>query len=76
MKSGEVMNDEKSQAADADSEMVRLTISLRPTSYSHVMAMAKRNRVSAAWVIREAVDEYIAKDVPLFRHANATVSPQ
>lgn len=46
--------------------MHRLTISIRPDTHDSVVRMAQKNRVSAAWIIREAIEDYLNKDVPLF----------
>lgn len=39
---------------------VRLTVSLPPDDYERVRDLAERMRVSLAWVVREAVTEYMA----------------
>src|SRR5207302_9102135 len=48
-----------------DKETVRLTVSLPKKSLIRVSAIADQMGVSAAWVIRKAVDEYVNRDVPL-----------
>ena len=76
MNSGEPMKKLKGQCADHDSEMVRLTVSLRPNSYSTLIAIAKRKRVSAAWVIREAADEYLTQNAPLLQKEKINEEPR
>lgn len=44
----------------------RITITLPPEHYQHVVWMAKKKRVSASWIVRDAVDKYLAEDAPLF----------
>jgi len=44
----------------------RITITLPPEHYEHVVWMAKNKRVSASWIVRDAVAKYLAEDMPLF----------
>jgi len=44
----------------------RLSISLSTTQYREVSRLASQKRVSVAWVIRDAVEDYLAKHEPLF----------
>lgn len=44
----------------------RITISLPPESYDQVIRIAGRKKVSASWVVRDAVEQYLAADIPLF----------
>lgn len=41
----------------------RLTVTLGEGDYSEVCQLAERNDVSAAWVIRRAIQQYL-KDIP------------
>jgi len=68
--SGDPMKKLKDRCTDHDSEMVRLTVSLRTDSYYTLVAIAKRKRVSAAWVIREAADEYLTQNATLLQQRN------
>lgn len=45
---------------------VRANASLPPDVYRTLCDIAKQKKVSVAWVIREAVDQYIAAQWPLF----------
>jgi len=56
----------ESQAESDAKKAVRITVSLPPESYETVLRMAKNKKVSAAWVVRDAVDKYLAADQPLF----------
>jgi Arc/MetJ-type ribon-helix-helix transcriptional regulator len=44
----------------------RITVTLPPEHYEHVLRVAKRKRVSASWVVRDAVERYLADEMPLF----------
>jgi hypothetical protein len=44
----------------------RITITLPPEHYEHVVWMAQKKRVSASWIVRDAVAKYLAEDMPLF----------
>lgn len=44
----------------------RITITLPPEDYGQVLQLAKKKRVSASWVVRDAVAKYLAEDMPLF----------
>lgn len=43
----------------------RITVTIPPQDYAAVRSMAKNKKVSAAWIVRDAVEKYIAG------HANA-----
>jgi hypothetical protein len=47
--------------------MVRLTVSLPKAVLSRVNIIADQMEVSAGWVIRKAVIEFVNRDIPLFR---------
>lgn len=44
---------------------VRASVSLRPDLYHTIEAIARQKRVSAAWVLRDAVENYVAAQWPL-----------
>jgi Ribbon-helix-helix protein, copG family len=46
---------------------VRLTISLPKAVLDRVKIIADQMKVSAGWVIRKAVSEFVNRDIPLFR---------
>jgi Ribbon-helix-helix protein, copG family len=46
-----------------EKQPARLTVTLDERDYSEVCQLAERNDVSAAWVIRRAVQQYL-RDVP------------
>jgi predicted DNA-binding protein len=45
---------------------VRATISFPPDVYETLEIIAKQNKVSLAWVVREAVEKYVSDKWPLF----------
>jgi metal-responsive CopG/Arc/MetJ family transcriptional regulator len=46
---------------------VRATISFPPEVYKTLEIIAKEKKVSLAWVVREAAEQYIGEKWPLFR---------
>lgn len=46
---------------------IRTTISLPTGDYEHLEQLAKRKKVSIAWVVRDAVGRYLSAELPLFR---------
>jgi hypothetical protein len=46
---------------------VRATISFPPEVYTTLEGIARQKKVSLAWVVREAAEQYIADKWPLFR---------
>jgi len=45
---------------------VRATISFPPDVYESLEIIAKEKKVSLAWVVREAAEQYIGEKWPLF----------
>lgn len=46
---------------------VRATISFPPDVYQTLEVIAKEKKVSLAWVVRDATEQYIADKWPLFK---------
>ena len=44
----------------------RISVSLSAEHYAELQRLAEQNRVSLAWVVRDAIDRYIAAEAPLF----------
>jgi Ribbon-helix-helix protein, copG family len=44
----------------------RASITFPPEMYKTIEELAKRKKVSIAWVVREAVEKYVADQWPLF----------
>jgi hypothetical protein len=49
-----------------DATSIRASISFSSEVYSSLDEIAKQKKVSLAWVVREAVDRYLAEKWPLF----------
>ena len=45
---------------------VRVSVSLNPEDYVEIKGIAKEKRVSIAWVVRDAVADYLDARTPLF----------
>ena len=48
---------------------VRLSITLPADEYLELKRLSERNRVSVAWLVRNAVTEHLQVQAPLFRQA-------
>lgn len=48
----------------------RLSVSLSPEQHNELIEMAKKNRVSVAWVVREAIDRLLKEELPLLHVGN------
>jgi len=46
---------------------VRASISFPPDVYKVLEGIAKEKKVSLAWVVREAAEQYLAQKWPLFK---------
>jgi metal-responsive CopG/Arc/MetJ family transcriptional regulator len=42
----------------------RITVSIPPQDYDVVLRMAKEKKVSASWIVRDAVERYIKGETP------------
>ena len=47
--------------------LVRITISFPPDVYQTLGEIAREKKVSLAWVVREAAEQYIGEKWPLFK---------
>jgi predicted transcriptional regulator len=45
----------------------RLSVSLSDDQYAQIAEIARNNRVSIAWVVREAVERMLTENQPLLR---------
>ena len=43
----------------------RLSVSLTAEQHRELSEIARKNRVSAAWVVREAIDRLLKEEMPL-----------
>ena len=53
-------------AKQAAAGSVRVSVSFDAVDYAEIKGIAKDKRVSAAWVVREAVASYLDARTPLF----------
>jgi metal-responsive CopG/Arc/MetJ family transcriptional regulator len=44
----------------------RASVTFPPELYQHLETLAKKKKVSVAWIVREAAEKYIADQWPLF----------
>jgi predicted transcriptional regulator len=42
----------------------RITVTIPPQDYAAVRSLAKNKKVSAAWIVRDAVEKYIQRETP------------
>jgi len=57
----------KEKPATTDEATVRATISFPADLYQTLEEIARQKKVSLAWVVREASEQYIADKWPLFK---------
>ena len=57
----------KTLRPDPEKETVRTSVSLPREHYDILASVAEQNRVSVAWVVRDAVARYVEDRWPLFR---------
>jgi hypothetical protein len=55
------------RTAEHDKTGHRLSITVNDEQYAEITALARKNRVSIAWIVREAVERLLADDQPLFK---------
>jgi len=56
----------RKEAGDASGLKIRVSIGFPPEIHETLGKIAKEKKVSLGWVVREAVDKYIADKWPLF----------
>ncbi len=56
---------QKTYTLQEDRAQVRLSVSLSPDQHRELNEIARKNRVSVAWVVREAVERLLKEDLPL-----------
>lgn len=57
----------KEKSGIAESSSIRATISFPSDLYQILEGVARQKKVSLAWVVREAAEQYIADKWPLFK---------
>ena len=61
------MATKRSMRPEAGPSSVRATITFPSELYSTLEKIAEQKKVSLAWVVRDAVEQYIGEKWPLFR---------
>lgn len=56
----------RSEVKTQNTSAVRATISFPPPLYATLEEIAKKKKVSLAWVVREAAEQYVADKWPPF----------
>ncbi len=57
----------KPQNAEEEKKTVRTTVTLPSQDYAELERLAEQKRVSVAWVVRDAVEQYLTRSLPLFK---------
>jgi metal-responsive CopG/Arc/MetJ family transcriptional regulator len=53
-------------AVEDSAKSARASVSFPPELYAEVERIAQEKKVSVAWVVRDAVEKYVAERYPLF----------
>jgi metal-responsive CopG/Arc/MetJ family transcriptional regulator len=61
------MIQERTKSEYTENGSVRASISFPPELYRTLEDIARRKKVSLAWVVRDAAEKYVAEQWPLFR---------
>lgn len=56
-----------STAAPKSEQSFRLSVTLPSETYVSLERIAKKKKVSLAWVVRDATEKYVSDEFPLFR---------
>jgi len=59
--------DKPAKKTSIDKRSVRTTVSIPAIAYEEVERLAEQKKVSVAWIVRDAVDQYLAQHQPLFQ---------
>ena len=68
------MQAQASKPDPANNHPSRITVTLPSEHYREIVQRAKSKRVSASWIVREAVEKYLAADMPLFASSERRAS--
>lgn len=63
------------RCGDGPGAPVRLTVTFPRDDYEEICRIAESKKVSASWVVRDAVDRYFSAQIPLLRRPSSE-SPQ
>jgi len=56
-----------STVAPKSEQSIRLSVTLPAETYVSLERIAKKKKVSLAWVVRDATEKYVSDELPLFR---------
>ena len=60
---------EKSKPKRKAPKSLRASVSFPETTYRELEKLAKRKKVSVAWVVRDATEKYVEDQWPLFKNS-------
>ena len=63
-------DDNAKQQTQQEKRPTRITVTLPPENYELLVRMARNKKVSASWVVRDAVEKYLTADVPLLKQVS------
>jgi hypothetical protein len=61
----------KSRVAEKPKAALRTSVTFPPDLYEAMEEMAKKKKVSVAWIVRDATEQYVANEFPLFGRRSA-----
>lgn len=62
---------QKSAKPKEEKKTVRTSVTVSAGDYREIEAIAERKKVSVAWVVRDAVEQYLAREFPMFRESES-----
>lgn len=60
------MASRKQERSADEKKAARITVTIPPENYESIVRIARTKKVSTSWVVRDAVEKYLAADMPLF----------
>jgi hypothetical protein len=64
---GQTMKNEERRTSATGKEGTRASVTFPVDIYAELERIASENKVSVAWVVRDAVEKYVEARYPLFR---------
>jgi len=65
------MSRQRLEPQSKETDVTRLTVSFPDDQYEQILQKAKLGRVSASWIVRDAVEKYLSADIPLFAKSDS-----
>ena len=62
-----MMGKANSATTPKSEQSLRLSVTLPSETYISLERIAKKKKVSLAWVVRDATEKYVSDELPLFR---------